>query len=421
MTVYRYHAIPLDGGPGRTATPTSGELAAESPAALRASLRRIGLQVIDARPAHKLPSVSMSRRLAPLVAILHRHLRSRRVRPKAELYDSLATMLEAGLPVDEAVSTISVSRSESSARTMLVELREQLREGSALDECMERHAAWFDQAEVAMVRAARASGELPRVLSALAERHERSGALSAKLVAALTYPAVVSCVGVGVVVFLSVKTLPDLVGILADAHIDPPRLTTAIMAVGQGLARYGVVVAFATMSLVGLASLAAARLRRSGWTAPARLRRLVPRAVRHTAIARAWSNLAELVSTGVPLVEALKITAPTVNGFVGASLASALRTAAADIERGASFADSLADGVWFDDECRRLIAIGESAGELPDILSRLAERTYRSAARSIDRFAALLEPAVILLLATAIGFVVIGAVLPILRLQEVIG
>ena len=65
--------------------------------------------------------------------------------------------------------------------------------------------------------------------------------------------------------------------------------------------------------------------------------------------------------------------------------------------------------------------IGESAGELPDILSRLADRTHRAAARSIDRFAALLEPAVILLLATAIGFVVIGAVLPILKLQEVIG
>ena len=91
------------------------------------------------------------------------------------------------------------------------------------------------------------------------------------------------------------------------------------------------------------------------------------------------------------------------------------------IERGGTFAGSLGDPAWFDDECRRLIAIGESAGELPEILARLAERTHRSAARAVDRLASLLEPAVILLLATLIGFVVMGAVLPILRLQEIIG
>ena len=330
-------------------------------------------------------------------------------------------MLEAGLPVVEAVATIASSRSGSAQRTMLVELREQLREGAALDECMATYTSWFDAAEVAMVRAARESGELPRVLRSLAERHERSGALSAKLVAALTYPAVVCCVGVGVVIFLSVKTLPDLVGILDDAGLDPPRLTTAIMAFGQTLARYGGLSAQAGLALVAIPAALAARLRRAGWAPPARIRRLTPRALRQTLTARAWSGLADLVLTGVPLVEALKITAPTVGGLVGGSLAASLHHAAGKIERGSAFSDALSDPIWFDDECRRLIAIGESAGELPDILFRLADRTHRAASRSIDRFAALLEPAVILLLATAIGFVVIGAVLPILKLQEVIG
>ena len=410
MTVYRYKAIPLGTGGGAapsatpttapTSTPTTGELAADSPAALRAALRRIGLQVIDARPARRTPPVSLSRSIAPLAspltATLHRHLRSRRTQPKAELYDSLATMLESGLPVVEAVSTIAGSRSASAARTMLVELREHLREGAALDECLAAHPAWFDEAETAMVRAARESGELPRVLRSLAERHERSGALAAKLVAALTYPAVVCCVGLGVVVFLSVKTLPDL-------------------------PRPGPLLALAAVALARPAAALAPRLRRAGWSAPPGLRRLLPRAIRQTLIARAWSNLAELVVTGVPLVDSLRIVAPTVSGAGAGSLARSLRDAAGAIERGSTLADALRDPVWFDDECRRLVAIGESAGELPDILARLASRTHRAATRSIDRFAALLEPAVILLLASAIGVVVIGAVLPILKLQEVIG
>ncbi len=272
-----------------------------------------------------------------------------------------------------------------------------------------------------MVRAARESGELPRVLRSLAERHERSGALAAKLVAALTYPAVVCCVGLGVVVFLSVKTLPDLVAILADAGIDPPRLTTGIMAFGQAIARYGLPLGLASLLALAIGAAVAARLRRADRTTPRWVRRLTPRAVRQTLTARAWSGLAELVATGVPLVEALRITAPTVEGLIGGSLAASLRSSAGQIERGSSLADALRDPVWFDDECRRLVAIGESAGELPDILTRLAHRTHRAATRSIDRFAALLEPAVILLLASAIGVVVIGAVLPILKLQEVIG
>ncbi len=259
------------------------------------------------------------------------------------------------------------------------------------------------------------------MLRSLAERHERSGALAAKLIAALTYPAVVCCVGLGVVVFLSVKTLPDLVAILADAGIDPPRLTTGIMAFGQAIARHGPLLALAAVA----ARPARGRARPpaalpAGWSAPPGLRRLLPRAIRQTLIARAWSNLAELVVTGVPLVDSLRIVAPTVGGARG-SLARSLRDAAGAIERGSTLADALRDPVWFDDECRRLVAIGESAGELPDILTRLAHRTHRAAARSIDRFAALLEPAVILLLASGIGVVVIGAVLPILKLQEVIG
>ncbi|MBK7406249.1 MAG: type II secretion system F family protein [Phycisphaerales bacterium] len=425
MRVYRYRAIPMGGG---RAGRVDGELAAESPAALRASLRRIGLQVIDARPARRIAfdRGGLGRWLAPLVASLRRHARMRRVGPKAELYDSLATMLEAGLPVVDAVTTLAGSggggggRKGSALRTMLVEVREELRDGAALDEAMERHSWWFEPAEVAMARAARASGELPGVLRALAERHERSGALSAKIVGALTYPAVVCCVGVGVVVFLSIKTLPDLVGILRDAGIEPPRLTIAIIAVGRGIVRYGLVgVPLAGAAGAGAVA-AGARLRRSGWRVPGLLRRLVPGFARRALLARAWTNLAELVRTGVPLVESLKITAPTVSGWLGGSLASGLERAAGELERGASFADSLADPAWFDDECRGLIAIGESAGELPEILGRLAARTHRSATRAIDRLASLLEPAVILTLATLIGFVVMGAVLPILRLQRIV-
>ncbi|MFG0259461.1 MAG: type II secretion system F family protein, partial [Phycisphaerales bacterium JB041] len=105
----------------------------------------------------------------------------------------------------------------------------------------------------------------------------------------------------------------------------------------------------------------------------------------------------------------------------GSSLRRELLAAAASIERGATLADSLTDHFWFDAECRRLISIGEDAGELSEVLQRLADRTHRAATRAVDRLASMLEPAVILILAALIGVVVMGAVLPIIKLQEIIG
>ena|GEM_PF-682105 len=425
MTVYRYKAVPLqpsEAPEGAGAGPLAGELAADSPAALRASLRRIGLQVIEARPARaRSLRVKHEGWSGPLVHWLQSRARARRADPKAELFDSIATMLEAGVPIVEAVSTLTQGRARGRARTMLVELRELLNNGQTLDDAMAGSLWWFEGAEIAMVRAARASGELPSVLRTLAERHQRAGTLSAKIVGALTYPAVVSCVGVGVVIFLSVRTLPDLVGILRNEGVAPPGLTLAIIATGRGLLAYG------PLLLLGAAAAAAGsvaivgRLRRRGCRAPTWLRALLPAFVRRALLARAWARLAELVRTGVPLVEALRITGPTVSGVFGGSLRAELEHAAGSIERGSTLADALTDHVWFDAECRRLISIGENAGELSEVLQRLADRAHRAAARAVDRLASMLEPAVILILATLIGVVVMGAVLPIIKLQEIIG
>lgn len=427
MTVYRYRAVPLKRSgvaEGRSEIPVrgplAGELAADSPAALRASLRRIGLQVIEAKPA-KGRTVTPRVWTQPLVRWLQSRARARRIDTKAELFDSIATMLEAGVPIVEAVSTLTQGRARGRARTMLVELRESLNNGQTLDDAMVEAPSWFGGAEIAMVRAARASGELPSVLRSLAERHQRAGTLSAKVIGALTYPSVVACVGVGVVIFLSVRTLPELVGILRDEGVAPPGLTLAIIATGRGLLAYGPVLLLGAAAAASGGIAGVGCLRRQGWHAPTQLRALLPAFIRRALLARAWASLAELIRTGVPLVEALRITGPTVSGVFGGSLRTELENAAKSIERGSTLADALTDHVWFDAECRRLISIGENAGELSEVLQRLADRAHRAATRAVDRLTSMLEPAVILALATLIGVVVMGAVLPIIRLQEIIG
>lgn len=478
MTIWRYMAIDMgSAGKGASASRRTGELAADSAAEVRASLRRIGLLVIDLKPLSRRPrkygprprkngqpdeagtsfgamDFLFQRLLSPLADRLDRslreHFRRRRSMERAELYDSLATMLESGVPLLEAVSTLAQnSGRRRSMRSMLLHVHEGLRSGDSLASAVSRHEAWFDTVETAMIRAGQHGGTLPNVLRTLADRQERSSALAQKLTGALAYPAIVSIVGLGVVIFLSVKTLPNLVQILVDAKIDTPALTEKVMAVGQLLAHHWPVIGLLLLAVSLGAACAKGRLQRHGYELPRFLRRLRPRVLRRMAVAGATLQLAELLRTGVPLVDALRVVAPTAPGALGSStrgsnapdsavyrsaapgsgtssiptsggLRGRLLEAAERVERGEDLATALDDDLYFDAEFRRLLTVGETTGELDDLLDRLGHRYQRQAERLIDRLATLLEPAVILLLAVLVGTVVMAAVLPLIRLQEIL-
>ncbi len=408
--LWRYTAVAIEGDHA----PQQGELAGDTAADVRAALRRIGLQVIEVKPIRR-RSTSTGSWVAPLREALHRHFRRRRIQDRAELYDGMATMLRSGLPLLETVDVLSENAAtrgrRNARRAMLVELRERLRSGGSLAAALGSHPDWFDVAEVAMVEAGQHGGTLPEVLIRLSDRCQRSGALGQKLIGALAYPAIVAVVGLGVVIFLSVKTLPDLVAILDQSGIETPVLTRLVMGFGGALASWSwLILIVAVLGAVALAIGGTVIWGREGsgqWT---------PLVVRRMGAARVSLQLSELLRSGVPMVDALHVLAPT----APPTLRHRLNQAAHAVERGDDLADALHDGRWFDGEFRRLIQIGQMSGELDELLDRIGHRYERQSTRLIDRLAALLEPAVILSLAVLIGFVVMAAVLPLVRLKEVL-
>lgn len=414
MSVWRYRAVAAGG------RVESGQLGGDSAAAVRASLRRIGLTVIDVRPAHR-RSGERVRVVQPVLDLAAAHLRRRRTEARSELFDAISTMLDAGLPLLEAVETALASsglRARASLRSMLTALRESLRGGSSLSEAMAAHRTWFDAAECAMVEAGQHRGELAGVLRSLSERHRRRSELGQRLAGVLVYPAVVAVVGVGVVIFLSTRTLPDLVSILESARIETPRLTRIVMAIGRWLAAAWPVVLVAGALLGAATSIALAKSAARGVEWPPAVRRCVPRVARRLALSRLAGELADMTRAGVPMVEALRVLARTFASPVTASLGRRLFGAADAIEQGTSIEEALADPLWFDAELKRLVSAGQASGELPEMLERLAGREQRRAARLVERLVSLLEPAVILLLAMLVGVVAMAAVQPLLRMQE---
>lgn len=415
MNLWRYTAIVID----NPAASRSGELAADSAADLRASLRRAGLQVVHLKPVRR-PFHFKKNALSPLIDRLEKHLRTRRRVQRAELYDSLATMLESGLALTDAVETLLESRrrKHSALQTLLSDFRGRLREGSALSEAMNFRGDWFDAAEVAMVTVAQQSGELAHVLRSLATRQQRAEALSQKLLGALAYPAVVSVIALAVVVFMSTHTLPQLAALLETNDISVPRLTQIVMSFGQWFARHWLLVFLALLTAPAIAAIANAFVNKR-LNQESRFLALIPcpELLRQLAVGGFCGRLAELLRAGIPLVESLHVVAPTISK---PQFRAYVLHAAELIEHGGEPAHALGHKRWLDAEFVRLIELGQHTGALDTMLERLADRYQRSAERSIDRLTRLLEPLVIVILAAVVGIVVMAAVLPLVRLQEII-
>lgn len=270
------------------------------------------------------------------------------------------------------------------------------------------------------MRAGELSGQLPSVLRRLATRHERSSELHTRLIGILTYPCIVMCVGIGVVIFLSSRTLPDLVLLLTDAGVDTPGLTLLVIGAGQWLLHAGPLTLVGLVASVLLLRFAASRheplrtvLRSIGET-------LTPQVLRRLEVARLFSMLSELLSVGIPLVESIRTLSPMFTKPGSGGLKHSLENAADSISTGQAFSDALPPGRWFDSATHRMLVVGETSGELPQVLASIAQREHRRAERSIDSLARVAEPAVVLGLAVVIGLVVMGAVLPLIRLQEII-
>lgn len=393
-----------------------GELSGTCPGQVRAQLRGMGLLAVAVRPANTGAAQSLVFR-RPWVEW------RRRVRrlSKADLLENLAGMLDAGLPVTEAIASLARA-SRRGARTLLQDLHEGLRNGESLSRQVREHPSWFDAADAAMVEAAEHAGELATAFKSLCARHRRCGESSQRLAALLTYPIIVLVTGLGVGVFLSTRTLPQITSILRDSDVQVPTLTVVVMSCGRFLAGWW------WLTLLGAAAAYALSLARASRRAPvgARKRPLIERAARSHRISirraavlgEAFAMLQEMIRAGVPLVDALRVTAPSLGS--DRAMSRCLLAAAASVEEGFDLSTCLARQTWIDDETHRQLATGEAAGTLDDSFGKLAERYSRLARRRGERLARFAEPMLILGLTCFVGLIVFAAVLPLLRLREVL-
>lgn len=334
------------------------------------------------------------------------------------LLRQLATLLKAGLTLEEVLSVLVEQSDSAMLRRQLGAIRSRVMEGQNLSAAMAEHQRLFPYLYTAAIAAGERAGQLETVLARLADFAEQREAMNRGLSLALVYPALLALIAVAVVWGLIGFVVPRVVGVFEQAAQELPWLTRSLLALSDLIANWGLVV-IAAVLLGGLAI--AFALRRPGprrWADRGLLR--LPglgRLVRARQTANFTRTLAILVTSAVPLVEALRVSAEVVGNSV---VRADIERVAAQVREGVSLSRALADAGWLPPVARRLISGGEKSGELAPMLDHTAAIQERELDAATSVLLAVLQPLMILIVGLMVLYIVLAIMLPILGMSQLL-
>ncbi len=405
MPVFNYKGVNAAGKAVR------GSLDAEGQRALKDALRAKGIFATEVWEGEK-----KADSLAAKEVDFSRLLTRVKIQDVTVLTRLLATLLRAGIPLVEALSALVDQEENPKLRDALDDIRQKVREGTAFYLALKDHPAIFDDLYVNMVRAGESSGKLDVVLERLTEFLDAQVKLRSKIVGALVYPIIMAVVGTLIMIFLFTFVIPQVTQLFADQDRALPFITQVLLFVSSLFTDWWFIL-FPT--LIGSAA-AFYFWRKSEKGRPAwdRFVLKVPvfgSLVRMVAISRFSKTLATLLASGVPLLTAMDIVKHILGNAV---LVEVVSTATTSIREGDSIAATLKRSGHFPPIVTHMIAVGERAGQLEDMLDNVAESYSQQVDLKIQALTTLLEPLMIVVMGGGVAFVVFAIMLPIVQLNE---
>jgi general secretion pathway protein F len=391
MPAFRYEAADAS---GRT---DKGVIEADSARQARTVLRARGLTplVVDALGAQatKRAASSFGKRLT--------------AQENALVTRQLASLLVAGLPLDEALAALADQAERAYVGELLAAIRSEVVGGSSLSVALAQHPRDFPDIYRALVSAGEHSGNLGLVLTRLADYIESRNALTSKIKLAFTYPAIVTVVAFAIVIFLFANTKQKL-----------PTLTVIMLWLSDFVRNWGwlaaIVLVVIGLIIRNLLKQPALRLSWHKWllTAP-----LFGKLVRGYNTARFASTLAILTSAGVPILRGLQAAGETLNNV---ALKTNVEDASTRVREGTSLARALAAQNQFPPVLVHLIRSGEATGNLPAMLERAAQGEAQELERRTLFLTGLLEPALILTMGVVVLLIVLAVLMPIIEINQLV-
>ncbi|HAK51102.1 MAG TPA: type II secretion system protein GspF [Gammaproteobacteria bacterium] len=340
------------------------------------------------------------------------------VSERALVTRQMATLIAAGLPVEEAL--LAVSRQSESPRThkMLVAVRSRVMEGYSLANSLAEYPSAFPGLYRATVAAGESAGHLDLVLNRLADFTETQQQARSRIQQALVYPVILFLLTIAILAGLLGYVVPDIVEVFADTGQQLPLLTRAIIALSDFVASYGVLIFILTIVIV----IACKRI----LTIPS-IRLMYDRRLLHLPIiaklsrgintSQFSSTLAILSSSGVPLVEALRIAGEVLSNTW---LKQKVAEATASVSEGASLNGALDQSGYFPPMMLHMIASGEASGELDSMLQKVATYMQQDVESLMGVLLSLFGPLMLIIMGGAVFTIVMAILLPIINLNQLV-
>ncbi len=334
----------------------------------------------------------------------------------------LADLLRSGVPLLRSLELLERQSTSTKLRAVVQSVRESVADGNRLYEAMERHPRTFDELATSMVRAGEEGGFLEDVLQRIAAFMEHQQELRARVLGAMVYPAFLLAMGIVVVAGMLVFFVPKFEPMFdrMEQQGTLPFATTLLLSLSGYARGYGVVI---------LLALGAVAFFVYGWLQSEDGRMAFDRfrlwglklgrteigfgpIVRTLAIARFCRILGTLLANGVPILQSLDIAKDATGNRV---LALAIGEASENVTAGKALAEPLRESGQFPEQTVEMIAVGEEANNLEQVLVDVAENMERQTNRKLDLFVRMLEPVMLTAMAGVILFVVVALMLPILQ------
>ena len=331
----------------------------------------------------------------------------------------LSTLLGAGMPLVPSLSILMKQANNPLLKKSLAQIREQVNEGKSLTESMSNFPQIFPPFYLNMVRAGEASGTINLVLGRLADFSENQQTLMNKIRSALAYPLIMLFMGSAVIFLLMTFVVPKITGIFSDMHQTLPVITIIMITISNFLKSF-----WWLILILLAAAIAAFKYMTTGTEAGKRMwdnaKLKIPvwgQVNRKIAIARFSRTLATLLQSGVPLLAAMEIVRNVVNNIL---IGEAIRKAGKDVEEGKGLSGPLTQSGIFPPLVTEMIAVGEQSGSLENMLNRIATAYETEAQADIMVMTSLLEPAMIIVMALLVAFIVFSILLQIFEMNQLV-
>jgi type IV pilus assembly protein PilC len=327
-----------------------------------------------------------------------------------------STLQDAGLPVLRSLKILEHQMRPGVLKNALIDVVDDVESGSTLSEAFAKHPKCFDRLYVNMVKAGEAGGALEVILQRLADFKEKSQSLKRKITGAMVYPIVVIIVAVCILTFIMIMIIPKFQKIFKEFEMQLPWATEALMAVSKWFVDYWWLLPLIPFSLWLFIKLV--RLHRTGAYIVDRIKLWIPvmgQIIEKTVVARTTRTLGTLVSSGVPILEALSIVRETANNAVFERMYQRVYDS---IREGETIAQPMKESRLVDDMVVNMIDVGEETGDLDTMLNKIADVYDEEVDVLVEALISLLEPLMIVVLGLIIGSIVVALFLPLIKLLE---